>query len=342
MKITFVGNFEVNYSSENHHANSLEKLGYKVIKLQEGEAGGEEILETALDSDLLIFVHTHGWETSGIGLDAIFRILKKAGVPTMTYHLDLWLGIERQKDLEQDPFYKTIEHFFATDKLMADWFNDNTNVKGHYIPAGVYDEEVYFDNTDASIANDIIFVGSKGYHHEWQYRPQLIEWLKNTYKDKFTHIGGDGDTGTIRGDKLNKAYGASKIAIGDTLCINFDYPYYFSDRLFESTGRGGFTIFPYIKGIEDNFEIDKEIVTYKFGDFEELKQKIDYYLTHDKEREQIRKAGFERTKKDHTYLERWRAILKETLDLPFGDKPLNYFETRPIPELAKKYKLTEW
>lgn len=27
------------------------------------------------------------------------------------------------------------------DKLMADWFNKNTDVKGHYLPAGVYDGE---------------------------------------------------------------------------------------------------------------------------------------------------------------------------------------------------------
>lgn len=311
MKILFVGNFEVEYSSENHHDKSLETLGNEVIKLQEGKASGEQILEYGLDSDVVIFVHTHGWVTPGVPLQTVFKILKRNHIPTMTYHLDLWLGLERQKDLEQDPFYKTIGHFFATDKLMADWFNDNTPVKGHYIPAGVYDKEVYIDNSGDNAANDVIFVGSKGYHHEWQYRPQLINWLKSTYNDNFTHVGGDGDTGTIRGERLNRVYAASKIAVGDTLCINFDYPYYFSDRLYESTGRGGFVIFPYIKGIEDNFVLDKEIVTYTYGDFDELKNKIDYYLINAEEREAIRKAGHERTKRDHTYIKRWQQILKE-------------------------------
>ena len=314
MRIVLVGNLSVPYSSENHHAKTLESLGNEVIKLQEGQASGEQILDYALDSDCLIFVHTHGWVTPGVPLQTVLKILRKNHIPTLTYHLDLWLGLERQKDLEEDPFYKTIEHFFATDKLMADWFNKNTNVKGHYIPAGVFDKEVYIDNSGDEVANDVIFVGSKGYHHEWQYRPQLINWLKETYQDNFTHVGGDGETGTIRGERLNRVYAASKIAIGDTLCLNFDYPYYFSDRLFESTGRGGFTIFPYIKGIEDNFEIDKEIVTYKFGDFNELKQKIDYYLMNADERERIRKAGHERTKKNHTYLNRWQDILKKIQD----------------------------
>jgi len=158
---------------------------------------------------------------------------------------------------------------------------------------------------------DVVFVGSKRYHREWPYRPRLIEWLKETYGVGFTHVGGDGEISTTRGAALNQLYADSKIAIGDTLCKGFKYPHYFSDRLMESTGRGAFTIFPYIKGIEDLFEIDKEIVTYEFENFAELRRKIDYYLSHDDEREAIRRAGHERTKRDHTYKKRWETILEE-------------------------------
>lgn len=318
MKIIFVGNHSVSYSSETHHCNTLESLGHEVIRLQEGQVSGDDILIQSLESDCLVFIHTHGWVTPGLSLDRVFSILKKANIPTLTYHLDLWIGLEREKDLNNDPFYKSIEYFFATDKLMCDWFNTTTNVKGRFIPAGVYDKECVLDDYQHGYidlnGNDVIFVGSKGYHPEWQYRPQLINWLKQTYHKKFTHVGGDGDTGTVRGLALNRVYQTSKIAIGDTLCIGFDYPYYFSDRLFESTGRGGFTIFPYIKGIEDYFEVGKEIITYTFNDFIDLKSKIDYYLEHDSEREVIRKAGFERTKRDHTYINRWNEILKEVFE----------------------------
>lgn len=309
MIISFLGNFGVDYSSENHHKKSLEALGHTVKPLQEREATGEEVLSAAIESDLFVWIHTHGWRTPGLDMRTVLKTLKRANVPTMTYHLDLWFGIEREKDLHSDWFYKEIGHFFATDKLMCDWFNENTEVKGHYLPAGVYHEECYISGLMMK-QKDIIFVGSKGYHPEWQYRPQLIDWLGKNYAG-FTHVGGDGQIPTTRGDALNQMYANTKIAVGDTLCINFDYPYYFSDRLFETTGRGGFLIFPYIKGIEDCFEIDKEIVTYEFGNFDQLKEKIDYYLTHDEEREAIRKAGHERTKRDHTYLKRWEAIIKE-------------------------------
>jgi len=159
--------------------------------------------------------------------------------------------------------------------------------------------------------HDVIFVGSKGYHPEHWYRPALIEWLEKTYKDRFARYGGDSSNGVVRGHRLNRLYASTRVAVGDTLCINFDYPWYLSDRIFESVGRGAFTIFPYIYGLETFFEIDKEIVTYTFNDFEELKSKIDYYIEHDEEREKIRKAGHERVKREHTYMHRWEQILKE-------------------------------
>jgi hypothetical protein len=316
MRIVLVGNHSVSHSSESHYTKTLESMGHKVIRLQESKVKGDEILAESLRSQLLVFVHTHGKTTPGTPLSTVFAALKAANIPTMTYHLDLWLGISRQRDLRVDPFYKTIGHFFATDKLMADWFNEHTRVKGHYLPAGVYDKEAYMatPNQDADGVErplDVIFVGAKNYHREWQYRPQLVSFLEDNYRGRFTHVGGDGSTGVVRGAELNQIYANSKIAVGDTLCLNFDYPYYFSDRLFESTGRGGFTIFPYIKGIEDNFVIDKEIITYEYGNFAQLKEKIDYYLIHDEEREKIRLAGHNRTKNEHTYRHRWEHMLKE-------------------------------
>jgi hypothetical protein len=313
-KIVFLGNFQFSFTSETHHVRSLEALGHEVVKLQEGVAKSNRILNEALDSDLFIWVHTHGWKTFGnFSMQHVLKQLKRVNIPTMTYHLDLWFGLQRQNDLDKDPIYQYIDHFFTVDKLMADWFNENTLVKGHFLPAGVYEEECYMHNSydGKTFKHDVVFVGSKRYHPEYPYRPELIDFLRKTYGDRFLHVGGDGDTGTLRGNDLNKIYAKSKIAIGDSLNIGFNYPYYTSDRLFESTGRGGFTIYPRIKGLEDYFEDEKEIVFYEHGNFKDLSSKIDKYLLEDSERENIRKAGHERAKNEHTYLNRWKAILDE-------------------------------
>lgn len=314
MRIAFLGNFGVDYSSETHHAKSIEALRHTVARLQEGKASGEQVLTEALKSDLLVVVHTHGWNTPGKPLNEVLNTLRAKGIPTATYHLDLWFGLQRQKDLDKDPFYRSIGWFFTVDQLMADWFNQNTDVKGHFLPAAVYGPECYISDQPSEHANDVVFVGSKRYHHEWPWRPQLIDWLRETYGPRFTHVGGDGDTGTLRGDALNRMYANSKVAVGDTLCLGFDYPYYASDRLFEASGRGGMQLFPRIKGLDKLFTDGEHLRFFDFGDFDQLRALIDHYLDNSAEREQIRRAGHEHVKANHTYQHRWSEIL----DTVFG------------------------
>lgn len=311
MKITFVGNFNVDFTSETHHANSLRSLGHQVVRLQEGQATTDQILQHGLNSQLVVWVHTHKWKTAGsVPIARLSQLLKQAGIPLITYHLDLWMGISRQGDLNEE-YYKALHHFFTVDKLMADYLNENTSTKGHFMPPAVYDKEAYIHQTYSpdNFENDVIFVGSRKYHSEWPYRWQLIDWLRANYPS-FKHIGPDG-TGILRGDALNRMYAKSKIAIGDTLNMGFNYPHYSSDRLWESIGRGAFTIYPRIKGLDEYFEDGKEVAYYKHGDFDDLKQQIDYYLAHDIEREKIRLEGNYRARLEGTYVNRWHEILKE-------------------------------
>ena len=89
-KIAFLGNFRVDFSSETHHAESLRSLGHTVVQLQETRATSLQVLKAALDSDLFIWVHTHGWKTpGGPDMGNVLSMIKSKGIPTMTYHLDL-------------------------------------------------------------------------------------------------------------------------------------------------------------------------------------------------------------------------------------------------------------
>lgn len=305
MKIVLFGNFSVPYCSEVHHAISLEALGHQVIRLQETQITSDQVLSESLSADMLIWIHSHGFQVKGRPMNDVLQILKNNNIPTVAYHLDLYMGLQRWQEYQTHDYFK-VQHFFTVDRLMAEWLNEHTQTKGHYIPAGVLHEECY----DLRLPKqyDVIFVGSRGYHQEWPYRPQLIDWLRNTYGERFHHFGNDGER-VVRGLDLNRLYGQTKVVIGDTLCPNFNYPYYFSDRLFETIGRGGFLIYPYIKGIEDVFIRNSEIITYRYGDFVDLKKKIDHYVEDNEAREHIRQAGFDRVQSDHTYLKRWEQIL---------------------------------
>lgn len=313
MKITFLGNFDVSYSTESHHKKTYEKLGHKVVALQEGKTFAEKVLEHASKSDLFVWTHTHAWHTPG--MEEVLLKLKSKGIPSAGYHLDLWKGIRREADLNTDPYWN-IEYFFTCDKLMIPDLQKR-GVKAFYLPAGVLEDECYLAEPDRKkFPHDVIFVGSRNYHPEWPYRPQLIDWLKKTYGDRFGHYGGDG-LGVVRGNELNILYASAKVVVGDTLCKGFDYPDYFSDRLFETTGRGGFMVFPNIPGLENLFNTDKtdkfpiELATYKFADWRDLEFKINFFLNpqHSGIKESMRWHAQERTKKDHTYTQRLSEMI---------------------------------
>lgn len=109
-------------------------------------------------------------------------------------------------------------------------------------------------------------------------------------------------------------------------------------RTFETPGCGTFLLTNHHPNIGRLFEVGKEIVTY--NSFDELENKIRYYIDHHDEREKIAKNGFERVKKDHTYFARCKELLKllknsESVFKKFDPKmDLNRF---PISTIQKIY-----
>lgn len=80
-------------------------------------------------------------------------------------------------------------------------------------------------------------------------------------------------------------------------------------RDFEIPMSGGFYIVEYMKELEEFYEIGKEIECYRSPD--ELVDKIKYYLSHEAEREAIRRAGRERCLRDHSWQRRFQDAFKE-------------------------------
>lgn len=310
MRIAFFGNHSVSYSSESHHCASLEELGHQVTRLQEPKVAAEVLKAEGEQADCFVWTRTHGWDTPGI--DGVLRHLKSRGIPIVTYHLDAFMQIpDRWARYQSDPYMLALDHFFTVDQCQADWLNANTGVRGHYLPPGVYGAECYISDQPSPYANDVVFVGSYGYHKSYAMRPRLLDWLKQTYGPRFTHAGGDSGTGPIRGDDLNRLYASSKVVVGDSYIVDPHYPgKYWSDRVPETCGRAGFMLAPRVFGLDEYFTEGEHLATYEHGDFDDLRSKIDYYLVHDDEREKIRHAGHEHAKANHSYVRRWETILE--------------------------------
>jgi len=122
-------------------------------------------------------------------------------------------------------------------------------------------------------------------------------WMNSPVRDRYPGR-------FVAREEKAKAYGAAKIVFNvmhyaEFLGCNL--------RLFEAAACGGFVIVDHRPNIHEMFEPGKEIVTFENRD--ELKEKIDYYLSHEEERRTIADAGYERAQRDHMYPERLTKML---------------------------------
>jgi len=314
--IGFIGNFIPKFSTENERKWSFEKLGNIVIPFQENITTSSQLLEAMDKLDLLIYSHTHDPSYIIKDLINVFHIYKANNIPTASAHLDRWLWLKRVEDMGKEATWFTEYIFMADASPEASEKYDELGLNWHYLKPAVIERDCYQAQPDyKKYPHEIIFVGSRGYHPEYPFRAKLIDFLKKEYGHRFGHYGNDG-LGVVRGKELNTLYASAKISVGDS-CFG-GRPNYVSDRYYETRGRGGFLLHPWVTGVDYygvgayGMNPDRELT--EDEKLLSLKRQIDYYLEHDEEREQHRKIGFEHVRGNETYTQR----SQEMLDVIFG------------------------
>lgn len=315
LRVLYVGNFSATFCTEVHVAASLAELGCEVVELQEDRTDLATLERETRDADLILYTRTIGfWRGRP---EHLIRFFDNCGVPSASYHLDLYAGLKRGVGLRNDPFWRT-RHVFSADGGSQAFFARH-GIEHTWIRPGVYGRECYLAEPSPELACDVLFVGSggrvDGYHPEWPYRGELVDFLQRRYGSRFHKRPEPG--GCYRGHKLNVLYASARVVVGDTLCLGpedareprFTHARYSSDRLFETVGRGGFLIYPRMEGMTDELLDGEHVAYYPFGDFEALAGLIDHYLAHPEERKRIRRAGHERVKAGCTYVHRCREML---------------------------------
>jgi len=301
MTIGYIGNFEAPHSTENDRAWAFNKLGHNVKAFQENKISVTDIVLSIQDDkiDLLVYSHTHGWEIEG--LEGLFETCRFNGIPVISVHLDRWAWLEREKDVGVEATWKVDHMFMADCSPEAIELYEKHGLNFTYLKPGVDERGAYMAAPDpVKFPHEIVFVGSKGYHPEYPFRPQLVEFLEKTYGDRFGHYG-DGIR-SVRGHELNVLYASSKIVVGDS-CFG-DRPRYWSDRVTETLGRGGFLLHPKVADFPPNL-----FGSYKAGDLDDVKHKVDIWLKQENDRKRVQKAGHEYVKKHATYTNRAKEIL---------------------------------
>lgn len=114
-------------------------------------------------------------------------------------------------------------------------------------------------------------------------------------------------------DEMIKMYSRSKISLGFSKVGNPDQT---SNpikqvrlRDFEAPMCGAFYLVEYFHELEEFFKPEREIVF--FYDENDLLAKVKFYLTHETEREEIRKAGFEKAVNEHSWQKRFQTAFKQ-------------------------------
>lgn len=315
LKIAYIGNFEPEFSTENDIRKAFEFLGHEVVKLQENKINISQVRNTALSSDMLLITST--WDTV-LDLKSmidIFYECSKEGIPTATVHLDVFWGTTRGgRSWWLNPMFHTAYIFTVDGDHDIEWKNFGKN---HiWLPPAVRHDAVHYGKHREEYDCDVSFVGSNGvgYHTDvWPDRKILVDNLRDMCKRngwKFKNPGGD-DPKINRDEDMNDFYASCKVSVGDSLCIKKEKSLYWSDRLPEATGRGGFLIMPDIWALNNqNYDFYYgNLATYPWGDYEKLEETIKYYLTNYDDRINSRRACQEYTAENHTYVNRAQTIL---------------------------------
>jgi spore maturation protein CgeB len=111
----------------------------------------------------------------------------------------------------------------------------------------------------------------------------------------------------------NKIYNAGKIGLNIHSCLTGTSPleldgWFVNPRTFSMPGSGIMQICDNRRGVSDFFEPGKEIILY--DSVEECRDRVDYFLAHDKERLAIAEAGHKRARSDHSFDSRIQSMFE--------------------------------
>ena len=213
--------------------------------------------------------------------------------------------------------YRVYGTCFLHSKLVTEMAKATGLTNVHYMPYGFDKGEYYKIRTKKKF--NITFMGSAQTNKppEEDARAQIINALKRLGIRVFgASLRGRVDQSikvssfsTHR--EMNKIYNQSKInlnipAINSTL-PEFTDRYHPKNRFYEIPGSGNFMISGYAD--EFNEQFNNGIHCTYYYDIDDLCSKVEYYLTHEKEREDIALAGYNHALRCHQTIFRFRDMM---------------------------------
>ena len=213
--------------------------------------------------------------------------------------------------------YKVFDVCFLHSKLVADMAKTAGLTNVYYMPYG-FDIDKYY-KTNIKKKYNVSFVGSSQTSKppEDDNRAQIINRLKGfgirvfgkSLKGRIDKSIKVSSISTHR--KMNKVYNQSKINLNipliNTTLPEFINKYHPKNRFYEIPGSGNFMISGYAD--EFNKQFNKGIHCDYYNNIDDLCSKVEYYLTHEKERKDIALAGHNHALKYHQTIFRFKDMI---------------------------------
>lgn len=318
--ITVICNRDIEWSTGNDLADTLERMGWEVRRLHERNISDwlelTVVLERAEPPAAVIWNRTPAFSLK-IGHErqlAMLEAARKRGIPTIAYHLDRWWGLKREHEVFEEPFFRCEYVFTADGHDQKRW--ETAGVSHFWLPPAVAPRWTDLGEWKPPYAADVAFIGTWwGYHDEWGHRAEMIRWLQRYYGKGFVTVPRRGQR-AVRGRRLNDVLASVKVIVGDSCLLQTEqgrpYARYCSDRVFETLGRGGFLVHPYVDGVVDDhpalngalLEAKKHLGAWDLGNWDDMRREVNYWLKHDDERNQIAWQGHQEVLGSHTYRHR--------------------------------------
>lgn len=304
MRVVYVGSFAQPWATESYVAHELELLGHEVIRAEASRVDLELLAHAGRRSQLLLM---QGSQIPDDRVVDVWRNVEQYGCVTAGYHLDVFRGLKRADRIKVEPFWR-MQHVFSADgdPTTHEWLAEHVPpVNHHWLPAACVSDECIEGFWSPELAVDVLFVGSRNYHAEWPWRRQLLATLQRNYGRRLRIVDGN----AVRGRQLNDLYRSAKVVVGDSLCLP-GHRNYWSDRYYETLGRGGFLVAPYVPGIEEHFTDRLHLAFYEAGDPVDMMECIEHYLAQPDYAHEIALSGQAHVRAHHTYRHRVLELLR--------------------------------
>lgn len=241
-------------------------------------------------------------------LSHLIKNLRSKGIKVVT-----WLGVHPAN--VHSGIHKIIKNSDYTliyDGTYIEYYKKKLNINNiQILPLGC--NVSYYDTInpdDNFIKKNGVNICFAGFFDKW--RERFLEEISDLGLGIWSWNLGDFKTnlvsnykGVVYGETLIKVLKSSKIAINIHQKSEVGGGNY---RLFEIPASKTFQIVDEKKNIGEYFKIGEEIITFK--NKKELRNKVQYYLKNEKERDEIALASYKRIKKDHDLKNRVEQLIE--------------------------------